>query len=365
MSNLDLESVIEDSLTDATTLDATDAPVEGDTPAEGTDTTPTDEVAPEGTDDSTEVSSSEVSSPAGRGAAPAVEDEFAKRHGLPQQGAAGRENRIPYTRVKKIVDKAEKEAVAKAQKEWETKTNPTLAEFQGKVQDYEGRLEKVAQFEHVMVNQPQEFLEMLSKVPAYKEFFDWVRQAASAGVQQQPAEGAAGGGMPQPDEQLADGTMVYSMEGLQKLQDWQGKQIEGRLTKAYDARLAEVQKRYDPIRQRYEQEQHLAAIVPQIQRQIDEARQWPQFTENEEAITAALQANPNLSLEGAYRQVVIPKFQSSRDSMRTSILAEIQKKPVSSGTPVRGATRPTQVANNQHQSMEDLIKAQIDAAGLK
>lgn len=361
MPNIDLEDVITSSLEDAVTepLEAsTDDVVAADDPTP----TPEPEVAPEATSEVVDVPTTEVASP---GAKPQEEeDEFLKKYGIPSKAESGRENRVPHSRVQKIVAKAEKEAVAKATKEFEAKFAPQLAQFQTKVSDYEGRLVKVAEFEKVMTTQPKEFLTMLSGLPAYKEFFDYVNQIGTGTAQPAAAAGPAADPMPQPNHPLGDGSMVYDEEGLQKLLDWQARNIEGRLSKTYDAKLESVTAQYAPIRQQYEAQQHLAKIVPVVEKQITDARTWPQFVENEPDIVKALQADANLSLEGAYRQVVFPKIVADRDTMRKSVLEEIRKTPSNSGVPTRGASRPTQVPAGP-RSMEDVIADSIAAAGLK
>lgn len=369
MAEINLESVIEDSLTDAITPEVTETPVETVEVTETPTPDSTGDVAPDATEAVPEPikaeATLEVASPGAKAEKP-EEDDFAKKHGLPPQTVSGRENRIPYPRVKKIVEKAEKEAVAAARKVWEGESTPKLAELNTKVTDYETRLTKVGEFEAVMTTKPREFLGMLSELPAYKEFFDFVNQAIQAQGATPQAQGqaaAVGDDMPQPNEQLPDGSMVYNDAGLKALQDWQAARIEAKLTKAYEARLAEVDKQYAPLRQKWEADQHLARIQPQIQKQIEDARKWPQFNENEDEITKALQADNTLSLEGAYRQVVIPKLQANRDTMRHSLLEEIKKVPQSTSTPIRGATKPNQAPVGP-QSTEDIITQSLKEAGL-
>lgn len=381
-SNLELESIIEDSISDAVTPE----PVEDSITTEASPSEPTLDTAPEVTEASPDktitdspikAESNEVTSPGASNASKEDEDEFAKKHGLPTQLPGGRENRIPYTRVKKIAANAANEAVFTAQKKWQEEQAPILAkvtEYEGKVKDYETRLTQVGQFEQVMTTQPREFLQMLSQIPAYSEFFDLVNRAATA-MQAQPAAGApaagATDGMPQPNFPLPDGTKIYDEEGLQKLQDWQASRIEAKLSSTYDQRLktqlAEVEKTYAPIKQRYDQEQYVASLIPKIQSDIDTARKWPQFNENEEDIVKALNADRNLSLEGAYRQVVFPKIQADRDTMRASILAEIQKQPTSTSPQARANTRPQAAPvaqGNGPVNLEDLIASKVREAGL-
>src|SRR5688572_13419890 len=120
----DTEQVMEDSLNDAVVEDTPETPEvesssteDSSTPevvasAESEDKTSTDE-APQ-----VESIVKDNEDPA---APPTVEDEFAKRFGLASKSVTGRENRIPYSRVKKIIEKNEKDLTAKLTKEWQPK----------------------------------------------------------------------------------------------------------------------------------------------------------------------------------------------------------------------------------------------------
>lgn len=322
----DLHEVIEDSISDAE-IPAEDV-VETEAPVEV-------EAAPEAEAPVEEApATDEVPSPAAQ--TPAEKDEFEKKFGIPGTSASGRENRIPYSRVKKISEKAAADAVAAKVKEYE----PKIAEYETKITDYEDRLGKVAEFEQVMVSDPDQFLQMLSGLPVYKPFFDKINSLLSGQTQQQVADVAEApvtDDMPAPDQQLADGTMVYSMDGLKKLLAWQSNQAE---TRAIAKATKQIEDRYKPIEAEWQQHQAVQRIIPQVQQQIAEARTWPQFNENEAEIVQALQKDQKLSLEGAYRQVVFPKLQADRTKMREEILKEVQKAPRATSASA-GAVKPS------------------------
>lgn len=345
MSDLDLETVIEDAANDSVSPEpvdsASDTSVET-TETETVETTESSQVAAPGGDQPTETETTEG-------------DDFAKLYGIQPNSITGRENRIPYSRVKKIVERAEKEAVAKAQKAAEGGFTPKLQEAEAKIKDYEGRLQKVAQFENMIETQPQQFLQLLSTIPAYKEFFDYINKLAASGstaeVKQESYLDSST--MPQPDETLSDGSKVYSLEGLAKRDEWLARQVEERAVRAAEERLS---KQYGPMREQFEAEQRRQAAIPHIQKQLAEARTWLGFTDNEAAILEALKADGNLSLEGAYRQVVLPKLQSNRDEMRKSIIEELKKKPQATSV-TTNATRP-QTQDNRPKSVEEIIAEQ-------
>lgn len=367
---LDLISVIEDSVSDATAdPDPVDTPAveassePADTPADSPEASPdpsSDPIDPSD-DTATPESSSAVPSPAASrdDAQKPVDDPFAKEHGLTPQMSGGRENRIPYSRVKSIVEKAQQKAIAPLTAE--------LTPLKAKVTDYESRLQKVGEFEKIMSDDPQKMLQMLATLPAYKPFFDAVAHYEALSQSQlsqpttpvtpSPSTAPTNEGMPAPDQKLSDGSMVYSMEGLNKLMAWQAQQVETRVTKQVTDQISE---RYKPIEQQYQAQEHLQKMIPVINSQIAEARTWPLFTENETEITQALESDRRLSLEGAYRRVVYPKLITNKDTMRADILKEIKAVPTGSTSVSSTASRPSPVTSGP-KSLEEIIKEQVQS----
>lgn len=354
---IDLEAVIEDSLNDAA-QPAEPAEIEEvvvDTP---TDDTPVDESAEQVEE------SIEISAPGTKPIEKAEgADDFAKKFGLQANSVTGRENRIPYSRVKKIVEKNEKDVTDRVTKEAEAKFTPQITEFQTKLKAYEDRQVNVQKFEEIMEGDPKTFLGMLSKLPAYKEFFEFV-QKASDGIIEQPAKATdLVALMPQPDQTLTDGSKVYSMEGLQALLKWQEDQVAQKTIK-------QVEERYAPIEKAWQTQEHAAKMVPIIEKQIAEARTWDKFTELEPKVVEILNADKNITLERAYLKAyqdaaVAEREQLStdRNKMRTELLAELKKKPVSSAAP----TAPAKASKTPSgpQSVEDIIAASIAESGIK
>jgi hypothetical protein len=290
----DLTETIEDAVTDATLPEP-----EGN--LDSTDTTETPlEATPEAPEATTE--SPEVKSPATTEESKV--DDFDKKYGLTAQSSSGRENRIPYSRVRKITEKAVKDAEATWKKNQEAGFThlPKYQELETKVKDYEGRLTQVAQFEQVMSQDPNRFLTMLSQLPAYQPFFQRLNELAEAQTQaqtqQQPVQPQApiSDDMPQPDQQLSDGSLVYSMEGLKKLNEWNRAQAKrealAETQRLLDERVKTVEQAYAPMKQSYESFQARQAVLPAVQQQIAEARQWPLFNDSEAEIVDALQKNP-------------------------------------------------------------------------
>lgn len=380
---VDLEQVITDSVNDAAVDETPDVDVStaDDTPAEPVEApveASSDEPAPEAE------ASLEVSSPASQKPAEAKseepQDEFSKLAGVPQMGVGGRENRIPYSRVKKITEKAVGDLAEAA---LGRKLNPgekavdvvkshvaQIPELTAKVTDYESRLDAVGQFENVMANDPQKFLTMLARIPAYREFFEFVENAQQVMQGNQPAQQPQGQApvatnpedvMPEPDEELSDGSKVYSMEGLKKLLAWNAAQAEARITAKYETKLKEIDARYGPMAQKWQERERIEATLPVIRKQIEEARQWPLFNESEAEILGALRKDTGISLEAAYRQVVFPKLVAERNKVRQEVIKEAQSAPTSTAVPVRAASRPSAPTAGGARNLEDIIKEQVES----
>ena len=347
----DLYEVIEDSITDSEA--PSDAP--GDTtdvgstpePDASTETAPDASEAP--ADPVVDAVTDEVPSPAGR--AEREKDDFEKKFGIPGVSSSGRENRIPYSRVKKITEKAVSDGVAAKVAEFE----PRIVEYETKLKDYEGRLEKVGEFENIMVNDADQFLQMLSGIPAYKPFFDKVQAALAGQTQQETADASdtpVTDDMPAPDQQLGDGTMVYSMDGLKSLLKWQSDQSESR---AVDRVTKQIEERYKPMESEWQDHRREQQLIPQVRAQMAEARAWPLFNEHEADIVKALQLNQKLSLEGAYRQIVYPKLVADRGKMREEILREVRQAPRATSASTAASRPGSQATPTGPRNLEDVI----------
>jgi hypothetical protein len=348
----DLTQVIEDAITDVEiapeALEDTTTSVDDPTPIEPV------EVAPTASNEPTEPVKETV---------PPVQDEvdpFDKKFGLTKESSLGKENRIPYSRVRKIVDKAVKEAETAKADAFKTYVEPTkFKEYEDKVKDYEGRLTQIAEFEKVMINDHGAFLTMLAnKIPGYAQilaplFNPPTEQSKTAPP---PSQTDPSVEMPQPDQTLTDGSKVYSMEGLKALMAWQAAQVEAKVTKQVEER---VSSRYKPIEDSFTRHQRVQEVLPKVRAQIEEARKWPLFGDNEDEITKTLQENPTYNLERAYQAVVLPKLQAQRDQMRADILKEVKQAPRSTGVST-AATKPNPVSTSTGpRALEDVIADSI------
>jgi len=342
--NTDLTDIVTESLEDAAMPQE-----EAVETSEGSTTDEAVETSPEASSEATEASgdTGEVASPANRAAK--TPDEFEKKFGVSSQSVTGRENRIPYSRVKAIVGKREKEL----QTQYENEYKPKLTEFETKIKGYEETLQRVGEFENVLMNEPEKMFEILQRIPAYAKYF----QTHS---QEQPAAQAAANpedAFPEPKDKYGDG-VNYNMDGVKALLDWNARQVESKVSKQYDDKFQQFQQKYSPIEEEWKAQQYMAQLAPKINEQITEARTWPLFTDNEAEIVKALEADRALSLDGAYRKVVFPKIQADRDSIRQSVIKDLQNAPAATAAPARSAKSVVQRGTGP-RSLESVVSDAI------
>lgn len=231
--------------------------------------------------------------------------------GIKAELAGKRDNRIPYSRVTKIVEAAEK----KVRAEFEAEVAPyRTPEFQNGLAAME-----------VADQSPERFLQAMAQAdPRYADLLTGSKALAGAGPAAGKAPAAAAavpeGGM-DPDIQLADGTLGFSAEVSQRRED--------ALRAEFKEMLAESRKDVEPIlsERRADALRHEAA--GRVSQRIAKAEKWPGFTENREgiaeAITAATKRGEKLDLHDAYIQVVIPKFRADEAKVRAAVVADMNK----------------------------------------
>jgi hypothetical protein len=280
-------------------------------------------------------------------------DRLLQEAGYKAKRSDGRYNPIPYNRVRTIIDNQLK----KDRAVWEGK----VTEATGKISAYEAKIQELESVGQIMETDPDRFLQMMSQIhPGYAKFLSSASERSGEREAAAPASrrsnSPAPKEMPQPDLQLPDGSATYSMEGLQKLLDWNSAQTEQRLAQ-----------RYAPIEQTvagWQQQQQVQAFRQQaevaIAETLKEASTWPGFMEAQAEIAKVMADNPKISLEGAYRKVVMPKYTSDHNRVREQVLAEIKGRPTSTSAPVRTGTSS---APAKGRSIEEIAAAAAKRLG--
>lgn len=213
--------------------------------------------------------------------------------------------------------------------------------------EHEGAMSNLRAMLDIADQDPRRFLSaLIAADPRYAELIGPLLQAHGAGNGN--GNGAAPPPvveMPRPDAQLADGSEGYTFDGLKKLLDWHGQQVESKLSE-----------RYKSIEEDHAAHRATMAAAGRVRDRVTAALQWPGFAENQAEIAKALKENPRFSLDDAYRHVVYGKLTKNRDTMRGELIAELNAKPkVVSATTPGGGPPPSA----DPSSLEDVVKAAI------
>lgn len=120
-------------------------------------------------------------------------------------------------------------------------------------------------------------------------------------------------GPPQPDyRDPQSGLTVYSADQAQKLVQYYVGQVESK----FEQRLAPTEKFLGSARVQMRARNEASQI-------LGEAAKWPHFDSNKPAIFDEMRKNPRMSLETAYRRVVIPTLESRA---RQEVIASTEAK---------------------------------------
>lgn len=240
-----------------------------------------------------------------------------------------RENRIPYSRVEKILANTRKKLTDVHAAELKTRDEQSTQQ--------RGELERLQRLHSVADEDPHRYLEMLAAVnPVYKKFLGGVTAEAA-----KPAvPTAADDPKPQP-EKFEDGSIGYSPERLDKLLEWNARQAK---REAIAEVSAQYEQRFGPIEKEWKTNQDIQQRLPGVRSQIESARKtWGTLFEdeykkgNESEIIKAMQLEPNTSFDAIVARVLLPKLQLDRNKMRAEILKEQNGRAAA-------ATRTTPVA---------------------
>lgn len=276
-----------------------------------------------------------------------------------------RENRIPYSRTRKIVGNAIKRATEKFQGQ--------VTEATTKTQALETEIAPYRRVDELIVKDPDQYVKFLATLhpTLYGKFLKPAEAIADKAAPTTPA--AADDLEPKPDHKFEDGTMGYTPDQHAKLLQWNHRQgvreAETRLRKEMDDRLG-------PMEAERRAREADAAQLPRVQAQKDWATKTygEAFTADykkgaKSEILALMKANdglmgrPYLSFEACVAQFMVPKLQADRNAIRESVLAEINARPAAA---VKGPAAAVKAVteDNGPKTMEQVIKDSLVAAGL-
>lgn len=221
---------------------------------------------------------------------------------------------------------------------------------------YEARLQQVDAVEKLIAENHDRFMEIISEInPRFKEYTK--KDTVTAPVQPVVVEDPE----PQPDYDLGEGKMTYSLEGLKKRDAWKEQQIIKKIEAQLADRFKPVEDRFKADKEREEYNQWHTEATQRVTQRLEKARKWPKFADHESAILNAMQADQSVSLEDAYMQIVVPGLAGDRTKIRQEVLAEIEAQPKTSSV----TATPTAVkASDKPKSTADIAKEVIASMGV-
>ena len=161
---------------------------------------------------------------------------------------------------------------------------------------------------------------------------------------------------PEPDIPLEDGRAVYSAEQMRKRDEWR----ERRLIASFDQKLQPFQQ----DREKAAESQRVNAAYQQAGTVLKQWEAKPHFTEHKADILALMTANPALTLEGAYAEVLITKvLPTASQTTRAAVLADIHHK-ASAGSLNPQQTNTAQPRKPNGRFTADLVEAHFSGAGV-
>ncbi len=271
-----------------------------------------------------------------------------------------RENRIPYSRTHKIVENALK-------KERTAHTTAITAK-DAEITPLRAKAQAADNWDRLIATDPDKTMQALARIhpDKYKKYVDGSFSTPATTV---PAVSEAGP-KPGPDLKYEDGTVGYSPEQFEKREAWL---VADATAKAIAANKAEFDKRLSP----FEQERRARAAyderLPVVRAERDRASKayGKLFTDDEakgeqSEILKAMREQ-KLSITEASAVVLIPKLQESQTKMRADILKELKDRSKGVGKSAPGATTATTTRHDpeEERSIEDIIRSEIAASGLK
>jgi len=154
--------------------------------------------------------------------------------------------------------------------------------------------------------------------------------------------------LPQADLVTNDGERVFSAGQAESLVRYYVEQLR-----------QEFLGKVEPVAQQFQQQQREMQATTEARKELAEAETWPYFDDFAEDIYHAMNKDRRLSLDGAYRRVVLPRI---RQIERQSVLSELNKK---TGASTEAPGRPGQLTPRKYRDMswEEALAAKAQELG--
>lgn len=330
------------------------------------------ETIPDATGDSTDVAESaspDTTTDTPKDTAQDAIEALLESEGIKRTQPGQRENRIPYTRVQKIIKNAQK----KWQDESGSKHSAELKSRETKLTEYQERIKLLDTLEQMASGDDERFIRMLAaNNPRYSRYLKVLEKDAEAEAKRSSAPSIdPNDPKPMPDGVHQDGSPGYTQDGLDELNEWQIRQAEKR---AVLSARKEMEKEYGPIKERFQAQQTREQMRPVVQQKYIEACELygkDAVDANKDAISEAIAkdraSGRNSSLEAIMARVLVPKQREAATKAavdgtkaRQAVIKDMQKRPAAASKGAFGSVKTPETTGDE--SMEDLVKNAMRAA---
>jgi hypothetical protein len=280
-------------------------------------------------------------------------DKELEELGIAKPKPGQRDNRLPYSRVTKIIANAKKKWADKLAADHEAALKPLQAQ-----KDSWDNAEKLA------ATDPDRYISLLATLypQQYRKFLQQQKQeqVAPEAAKQQPA--AQRDPEPQPDVKYSDGSLGFSPEQFAKLREWDRRESA---RQAKEETAKEFNERFGPIEQAFNATQADQQRLVTVRGHIDDLRETYgadviDDPDVQKEIVAYMDANPKATLKASTRDVIKKRqdaererFRADRTTMRAELLKELQAAPRAAS---KAPAAPVRANGGREESMDDIIR---------
>lgn len=269
----------------------------------------------------------------------------------PKEGE--RENRLPHTRVQKIVQNYGKKLTERH--------TAILAAKEAEYAPARATAENTAKVDRLIETDPDRYIGLLAAMHPDK-YGKFVKggQVEGKTAEVVPSQALKDlGPRPVADHKFEDGSMGYTPEQHDKLLDWVAAKARIDTEAAVEEKFT---KRFGPIEKAFNSVQERNAQIPKVKAEVGAVYQtWGKelVDKHEDKIVETMKKNPNMSPADAAATVLVPILRADRTKMRSELIDEANKRPAAAQ---RQAAAAATVDTTKVESSGDPIQDAITNA---
>jgi len=272
-----------------------------------------------------------------------------------------RENKLPHSRVRTLIEKHGKKVEARFTQQLDVVTRQARA--------YANKAQTMDNVDKLIATDPDRYMRLLDTIHPGK--FDKYmnnasgRAAADGGKPnkqpQVPQSVADLGPEPQPDVEFEDKSRGYSPQQHAKLMKWTRDVAKAEAKEEAIAEMeARMEAKYGPMAKSFASRQAINAEIPRVRAEVASIHEtWgKEFVEkHEHEIVELMKENEGMTAAEATTRVLLPKVRAERNSVRTGVIKDQKARTAAAAKVVPSGTANKEAADEG--TIEDVIRRQI------